>query len=151
MSSICPYCNKRVYFAERQTKDGKDYHGGCLQKLLKSEKPKLIGVYPGSEDRVAGELSHSTGLGVRPSPKPDASSINPSSSSEEKQEVVESPTVPVTTSTMEPPQQQQQQQQEQTTPKPSTTTDVKPMFCSECGSKAKPNAKFCSNCGHKLL
>lgn len=36
-------CNKRVYFAERQVKDGKDYHGICLRELLKGDKPKLIG------------------------------------------------------------------------------------------------------------
>jgi len=33
MSSKCPVCQKTVYYAERSTKDGVDYHKGCLIKV----------------------------------------------------------------------------------------------------------------------
>jgi len=35
--SKCPVCGKTVFFAERQTKEGKDYHGHCLQQYLKAK------------------------------------------------------------------------------------------------------------------
>ncbi len=35
--TTCPGCQKTVFFAERQTKDGKDWHGSCLQKYLKEQ------------------------------------------------------------------------------------------------------------------
>jgi len=53
----CVHCEKTVYFAERQLKDGKPYHGPCLQIVLKNTKVKLIGRYPGDEDRIAGQLN----------------------------------------------------------------------------------------------
>jgi formylmethanofuran dehydrogenase subunit E len=37
MSKNCPQCGKVVYFAERAEKDGKTFHGPCLQKYLKEQ------------------------------------------------------------------------------------------------------------------
>ncbi|GAM22216.1 hypothetical protein SAMD00019534_053910, partial [Acytostelium subglobosum LB1] len=48
MSSICPYCNKRVYFAERQFYKGKDYHMICHGLLVKEElaaAPKVFAIH----------------------------------------------------------------------------------------------------------
>eukprot|EP01101_Sappina_pedata_P003758 TRINITY_DN151_c0_g1_i1.p1 TRINITY_DN151_c0_g1~~TRINITY_DN151_c0_g1_i1.p1 ORF type:complete len:103 (+),score=38.48 TRINITY_DN151_c0_g1_i1:39-311(+) len=38
MSSKCPRCSKTVYFAERQTAEGADWHGLCLRLTLKERK-----------------------------------------------------------------------------------------------------------------
>jgi ribosomal protein S27AE len=38
MSSKCPRCGKTVYFAERQTAEGKDWHGICLMEAIKEKK-----------------------------------------------------------------------------------------------------------------
>lgn len=35
--TTCPGCGKVVYFAERQTREGKDWHGKCLQVFLKEQ------------------------------------------------------------------------------------------------------------------
>jgi len=43
MSSKCAMCQKTVYFAEKQSYDGKDYHGVCLQTLKKNQKTSLSG------------------------------------------------------------------------------------------------------------
>jgi len=56
MSSKCARCGKTVFFAEKQSYDGKDFHGICLISYKKELKPSLIGVYPGDEHRVAGQL-----------------------------------------------------------------------------------------------
>jgi hypothetical protein len=36
--SKCPYCGKRVYFAERQLCEGKEFHGSCALKYIKEKK-----------------------------------------------------------------------------------------------------------------
>jgi len=36
--SKCPYCGKRVYFAERQVCEGKEFHGACVLKYMKDKK-----------------------------------------------------------------------------------------------------------------
>eukprot|EP00727_Mastigamoeba_balamuthi_P009035 m51a1_g4754 hypothetical protein (101) ;mRNA; f:416016-416765 len=72
MTSICPWCNQKVYFAERQVAEGKDYHGACLQKKKAQDKPKLLGVYPGEDpSRVAGQMRAPGGIDIQP-PKPAA-------------------------------------------------------------------------------
>jgi len=38
MSKKCPGCNKTVYFAERQVKDGVDWHGSCLIRHVQDQK-----------------------------------------------------------------------------------------------------------------
>ncbi|KYR00239.1 hypothetical protein DLAC_03398 [Tieghemostelium lacteum] len=48
MSSICPYCNKKVFFAERQFYKGKDYHMICHGLLIKEEQksaPKVFAIH----------------------------------------------------------------------------------------------------------
>jgi len=37
-ASKCPHCGKRVYFAERQLCDGKEFHGSCALKYMKEKK-----------------------------------------------------------------------------------------------------------------
>jgi len=37
-ASKCPQCGKRVYFAERQLCDGKEFHGSCALKYMKEKK-----------------------------------------------------------------------------------------------------------------
>jgi len=44
--TTCPGCGKVVYFAERQTKDGKDWHGKCLQVYLKEQGKGAKGAHP---------------------------------------------------------------------------------------------------------
>lgn len=34
--SICPTCNKRVYYAERLSAAGKDYHRRCFKWFVKT-------------------------------------------------------------------------------------------------------------------
>lgn len=38
MSKKCPGCGKTVYFAERQVKDGVDWHGSCLIRHVQDQK-----------------------------------------------------------------------------------------------------------------
>jgi len=38
MTSKCPRCGKTVYFAERQTAEGKDWHGLCLRQTIKEKQ-----------------------------------------------------------------------------------------------------------------
>ena len=38
MSKKCPGCGKTVYFAERQVKDGVDWHGNCLIRHVQDQK-----------------------------------------------------------------------------------------------------------------
>jgi len=44
--SKCPVCGKTVFFAERQNKDGKDYHVICLKLQLKSQYANGKGANP---------------------------------------------------------------------------------------------------------
>ncbi|PRP88280.1 hypothetical protein PROFUN_03389 [Planoprotostelium fungivorum] len=61
MSTKCYRCGKTVYAAEKQSYDGADFHGLCLVSHKKENmKPKLLGVYAGDEDRVAGQLNSSS-------------------------------------------------------------------------------------------
>jgi len=36
--SKCPQCGKRVYFAERQLCEGREFHGSCALKYMKEKK-----------------------------------------------------------------------------------------------------------------
>jgi len=38
MPSQCPRCKKTVFFAERQTAEGADWHGLCLRETLKERR-----------------------------------------------------------------------------------------------------------------
>lgn len=40
MAQKCPWCNKTVYFAERQMYNGKEYHQMCVWALTKEEEKK---------------------------------------------------------------------------------------------------------------
>lgn len=41
------YFKKKVYFAEKQTRKGEDFHGACLQKKLLEEKVKRVSLRGG--------------------------------------------------------------------------------------------------------
>jgi len=43
MTSKCAECGKTVYFAERQSYDGNDFHGTCLQAFKKKQKVGVSG------------------------------------------------------------------------------------------------------------
>ena len=63
-------CGKSVYFAERQTYDGKTYHGACLQIAKKKiAESKFMGYYPGAEDRLACQLGNESPARSQPAPR----------------------------------------------------------------------------------
>jgi len=50
----CSQCGKTVYFAEKQSYDGKDFHGICLQTYKKNMKTGLSGHQVGFSSYPAG-------------------------------------------------------------------------------------------------
>jgi len=57
MSSKCPQCGKRVYFAERQLCDGKELHGACALKYMKEKKEQKRDWLPETLKQNLGKIS----------------------------------------------------------------------------------------------
>jgi len=60
MSTPCAQCGKTVFFAEKQSYDGKDFHGICMQSYKKNQKTTLSGhtvgfsSYPSKDSQSGG-------------------------------------------------------------------------------------------------
>jgi len=77
MSKKCPGCNKTVYFAERQVKDGVDWHGSCLIRFVQDQKKGAqasnpFQSYRGAPSPVAPRKDNSrpSSLDIVPTPEP---------------------------------------------------------------------------------
>lgn len=55
--SKCPQCGKRVYFAERQLCEGKEFHGSCALKYMKEKKEQKRDWLPDNIKQNLGRAS----------------------------------------------------------------------------------------------
>jgi len=54
--SKCPQCGKRVYFAERQLCEGKEFHGSCALKYMKEKKEQKRDWLPDTVKQNLGKV-----------------------------------------------------------------------------------------------
>eukprot|EP01095_Lingulamoeba_sp_RSL-Kostka_P006399 TRINITY_DN19_c0_g1_i4.p1 TRINITY_DN19_c0_g1~~TRINITY_DN19_c0_g1_i4.p1 ORF type:complete len:143 (-),score=66.99 TRINITY_DN19_c0_g1_i4:60-488(-) len=134
----CPGCGKTVYHAERQVRDGKDWHGLCLMQHVKEVKANQASPFESVVKRGA-----ESEIITQP--------ITNNASSNKYYEIGSSSPKPF--QQRQPVQQQQQPVQQQQQPvqqqQQQPNSNV-PKFCPECGFKLVGQPKFCSECGYKL-
>ncbi|EGC36627.1 hypothetical protein DICPUDRAFT_77737 [Dictyostelium purpureum] len=153
--STCPYCNKKVYFAERQFYKNQDYHQICHGLLIREEQakaPKVFAIheiihcnpdenlkqkYPLAP--IDGYVPSQPSTSASPPPKTVKERLNTVSSVDK---VVSTPSgfnssgSKVTTQSSSP----------SSSPKVSTNG---PKKCGGCPNILQPNNRFCTQCGLK--
>eukprot|EP01120_Amphizonella_sp_Union-15-10_P016834 TRINITY_DN911_c0_g1_i1.p1 TRINITY_DN911_c0_g1~~TRINITY_DN911_c0_g1_i1.p1 ORF type:complete len:175 (+),score=18.57 TRINITY_DN911_c0_g1_i1:102-626(+) len=172
MNSVCPHCNQRVYFAERQTgPDGKIWHRGCVIKNLQSNKkpPSTFESYPDqirrAREREARLASRRRAQETKSSPDPSSipsdelsSEISigtPVATGEESGRIRRAASrtteLPTRENPRERPRGPSQSSGTASAPNPVPSLPPSVKFCIDCGCPRYPNdAKFCWQCGFSL-
>ncbi|KAH3765217.1 cysteine-rich protein 2 [Pelomyxa schiedti] len=149
--SKCPTCGKTVYFAERFSALGKDYHKLCF-KCVSCKKQLELGKFSERDGQLFCKMCYNSRFqdkgygfggsgGTLSSYTPGTATVTVEMHSSPD---VNRPSAIKTTTSSAPP------------PPPRTTTSSTPAssgsgpnFCPQCGAKCA-GARFCPGCGQKL-